>query len=50
MFKFNSDLFSSIYSKSLYNDKLIDEFSNYIDANKKEFLNLQLRLKQFFTD
>jgi len=49
-FKFNSDLFSSIYSKSLYNDKLIDEFSNYIDANKKEFLNLQLRLKQFFTD
>ncbi len=49
-FKINSDLYCSIYSKFLYDDKLINEFWKYILINKSEFLNLDLKLKQFFTD
>jgi len=49
-FRINSDLFSSVYSKYLYNENLLNEFIDYMKYNKKEFTNLNLRLKQFFTD
>lgn len=49
-FKYNSDLYSAIYSKYLYDEVLIKKFILYMKGNKKEFINLDLRLKQFFTD
>nr|MDD3720133.1 radical SAM protein [Candidatus Gracilibacteria bacterium] len=49
-FAINSDLYCSIYSKFLYDEKLIEKFGKYILNNKGEFLNLDLKLKQFFTD
>ncbi len=49
-FRIDSNLYTSIYSKVLYNDNIIVEFVNYMKTNKDEFKNLDLRLKQFFTD
>lgn len=49
-FNSKSHLYSSIYSKYLYDLKYINEFILYFLSNKNEFLNLDLRIKQFFVD
>lgn len=49
-FKYNSDIYNSVYSKFLFEDSLIKEFWKYMIKHSNEFDNLDLRLKQFFTD
>lgn len=49
-FSLDSDVFCSIYSKYLYKDEVIKNFLNYFFKNQKDYKNLDLMLKQFFTN
>lgn len=46
----NSDIFTSIYAKSLFDNEIVLEFADYMKAHPQEFIDLDLRLNQFFTD
>lgn len=50
IFRLNSDLFCSIYSKHLFDKTLILKFEKLMDKNKGEYNDTNLRIKQFFTD
>lgn len=46
----NSDLFSTIFSKSLYDDKILERYIRDFNIAGSEYDDISLKLKQFFTD
>lgn len=49
-FKYQSDYYCAIYSKFLYSEEFIKEFIEYMHCHPSEFIDLDLKLKQFFLD
>lgn len=48
--KLDSWLYSSVYSKYLYNDDILKDYIKNYNINSFEYSNLELKLKQFFVD